>query len=101
MNDRLSPCAADALSQVRQIGIDGRKAGIIRLDESIREVMALNLTGDADIQSALLQRIAQHNFIPPSAGEAYAKVLMAEFYADRMKRRMELVLKNYSRVDGE
>ena len=101
MNDRLSPCAADALSRVRQIEMDGRKVGIIRLDESISEVMTLDLTGDADIQSALLQRIAQDNYIPPSAMEAYARSLMAEFYADRMKRRMELALKNYSRLDGE
>jgi hypothetical protein len=87
MNDRLSPCAADALSQIRQIGIDGRKVGIIRLDESISEVMTLNLTGDDEIQLALLQRIAQHNYIPPSAMEAYARSLMAEFHADCMKRK--------------
>lgn len=68
MNAKLSPFAADALSQVRQIAIDGQKVGIIRLDESISEVMALNLTADADIQAALLQRIAQNNYIPPSAG---------------------------------
>lgn len=58
MNAKLSPFAADALSQVRQIAIDGQKVGIIRLDESISEVMALNLTADTDIQAALLQRIA-------------------------------------------
>jgi hypothetical protein len=101
MNDKLSPCAADALSQVRQIGIDGQKVGIIRLDESISEVNALDLTADNEIRSALLERIAQHNYIPPAAGEAYAKSLMAEFYADRMKRRMQQALKNYSTMDKE
>jgi hypothetical protein len=101
MNDRLSPCAADALSQVRQIAIDGQKVGIVRLNESISEVMAMNLSADADIQAALLQRIEQHNYIPPSAGEVFAKSLMAEFYADRMKQRMKTALKNYSAIDHD
>ena len=101
MNDKLSPCAADALSRVRQIGIDGQKVGIIRLDESISEVIALDLTREDEIRSALMERIAQHNYIPPPASEAYAKSLMAEFYADRMKRRMELALKNYSSMDKD
>lgn len=99
MNDKLTPCATDALSWVRQIGIDGQKVGITRLDESITEVMALDLTGDDEIRLALMQRITRHNYIPPAAGEAYAKSLMAEFYADRMKRRMEQALKNYSTMD--
>jgi hypothetical protein len=99
MNDKLSPCAADALSRVRLIGIEGKNVGIIRLDESISEVMALNLTGDEEIRSALLERISHHNIIPPSAGEAYAKALTAEFHADRMRRRMEQARENYSTMD--
>jgi hypothetical protein len=87
MNDKLSPCDADALSQVRQIGTDGRKAGTIRPGESISEVMTLNLTGDSTIQAALLQRIAEHNYIPPSATDACAKSLMAEFYANRTETK--------------
>lgn len=101
MDDKLSPCAADALQQVRQIMIDEKPVGILRLDETITEVRALGLTQDSDIRAALMQRIAQYNYIPASADDMYAKSVLAEFYADRMKRRMEQALKNYSRLHPE
>jgi hypothetical protein len=101
MDDKLSPCAADALQQVRQIMIDEKPVGILRLDETITEVRALGLTQDSDIRAALMQRIAQYNYIPASADDMYAKSVLAEFYADRMKHRMEQALKNYSRLHPE
>ena len=101
MDDKLSPCAADALQQVRQIRIDEKPVGIVRLDEAIAEVRALGLTQDTEIRAALMQRIAQYNYIPASADDIYAKSVLAEFYADRMKRRMEQALKNYSRLHPE
>jgi hypothetical protein len=101
MDDKLSPCAADALQQVRQIMIDEKPVGIVRLDETITEVRALGLTQDAEIRTALMQRIARYNYIPASADDIYAKSVLAEFYADRMKQRMEQALKNYSRLHPE
>jgi hypothetical protein len=101
MDDKLSPCAADALRQVRQIMVDERAVGIVRLDETIHEVQALGLSGEADIRAALMQRIAQYNYIPATAAGAYARAIVAEFYADRMKQRMEQALKNYSRMKKE
>jgi hypothetical protein len=101
MDDKHSPCAADALQQVRQIMIDEKPVGIVRLDEAITEVRALDLTHETEIRAALMQRIARYNYIPASADEVYAKSILAEFYADRMKRRMEQALKNYSRLNPE
>ncbi|MDD4137792.1 MAG: arsenate reductase ArsC, partial [Methanoregula sp.] len=101
MDDKLTPCAADALQQVRQIRVDGKPVGIVRLDETINEVLALNLSQETEICAALMQRITRHNYIPDSAGDAYAKSLLAEFYAGRMKQRMAQALKNYSRIDLE
>jgi len=101
MDDKLSPCAADALQQVRQIMIDEKPVGIVRLDDAITEVRALGLAHDSEIRAALMQRIAQYNYIPASADDIYAKSVLAEFYADRMKRRMEQALKNYSRLHPE
>ena len=99
MDDKISPCADDALQrQVRQIVIDDKPVGIVWLDEAIREVQALGLSSDAEIKTALMQRIAEHNDIPPSASEAYASSLAAEFYAERMKMRMQQGIKNYSRM---
>ena len=101
MDDKLSPCAADALQQVRQIMIDEKPVGIVRLDDAITEVRALGLAHDSEIRAALMQCIAQYNYIPASADDIYAKSVLAEFYADRMKRRMEQALKNYSRLHPE
>jgi len=101
MDDKLSPCAADALQQVRQIMVGEKPVGIVRLDETIKEVHALGLSHDTEIRTALMQRIALYNFIPASADDLYAKSVLAEFYADRMKRRMEQALKNYSQLNPE
>ncbi len=99
MDDKLTLCAADALQQVRQITVNEKPVGILRLDETIDEVRALGLSEDAEIRAALMQRIARYNYVPVPAEDAYAQSLLAEFYADRMKRRMEQALKNYSRLN--
>jgi hypothetical protein len=99
MDDKLTPCAADALQQVRQIMVDEKLVGIVRLDETINEVRALGLSQDTEIKDALMQRIARYNYIPPSAGDDYAKSALAEFYADLMKRRMVKALENYSQLN--
>jgi hypothetical protein len=101
MDDKLTPCAADALQQVRQIMVDKKPVGIVRLDETISEVRVLGLSQDTEIKAALMPRIARYNYIPPSAGDDYAKSVLAEFYADRMKRRMEKALENYSQLHAE
>jgi predicted transcriptional regulator len=102
MNDKLSPCAADNLQrQSRQIVIDDKPVGIVRLDEVLSEVRALGLSQETEIRAALVQRVAEFNYIPPSAGEAYATSLLAEFYAERMTQRMQQALKNYSRMNHD
>jgi|WetSurMetagenome_2_1015567.scaffolds.fasta_scaffold36655_1 hypothetical protein len=98
MDNNLSPCAADALQQVRQIMVDEKPVGIVRLDETIHEVQDLGLSGEDEIRAALMDRIAKDNFIPVPAADAYARSIVAEFYADRMKQRMEQAIKNYSQL---
>jgi hypothetical protein len=93
MDDKLSPCAADSLQQVRQIMVDEKPVGILRLDETINEVRALGLSEDPEIRAALLQRIARYNYVPAPAKDAYAQSVLAEFSADRIKQRMEQALK--------
>ena len=101
MDDKLAPCAADALQQVRQIMVDEKPVGIVRLDEMINEVRLLGLSQETEIKAALIQRIEQYNYIPPSAHDGYAKSVLAEFYAERMKRRMEGALEHYSQLHPE
>ncbi len=61
--------------------VDEKPVGIVRLDETIDEVRALGLSQDAGIHAALMQRISQYNYIPSSAGDAYAQAVPVEFYA--------------------
>ena len=100
MNDKRSPCAANAIFLIRQIGINGKMAGIIRLDESIREVMALNPGGDDTIRSALLQCVARNNYIPPGVCDTYADSLMAVFSAEFLKQQMDPAFHNSSALDN-
>ncbi|MFA5220697.1 MAG: hypothetical protein WC391_00225 [Methanoregula sp.] len=97
----LSPCAADALQGTRLIEIEGKDVGIAALDETITEVMDLGLREDAAISNELMVRIAHNNFIPEALQNAYAKAVLAEYVAVRMKVRMERALKNYESIRND
>jgi hypothetical protein len=99
--DALAPCAADMLIGVRQVEIGGKKVGIAGLDASITEVEALGLHDDAAISAALMKRITAQNYVPEALSGAYAKAVVAEYYAVRMKNRMEKALKNFERMNKE
>jgi hypothetical protein len=99
--DTLAPCAAEALASVRQVNISGKKVGIAGLDASIAEVESLGLRDDAAISAELMQRITAQNYIPEAFSGAYEKAVMAEYYAVRMKKRMEKALKNFERINNE
>jgi hypothetical protein len=77
--DTLSPCAADALWQVRQVTIGGRSVGIMNLDECIAAVRAEDLSSDEEIQGALLKAVRACNYIPPPVEAEYARVLLEEY----------------------
>jgi len=77
--DDLPPCAADALWKVRQVIINGHPIGIMKLDECIAVVMALELPDDEEIQDALLKAVRAYNYIPPPVEAEYARVLLEEY----------------------
>jgi predicted nucleotidyltransferase len=72
-------CAAAAAREVKQILVDGRRMGISHLDEVMEEVMGMNLETDAEIQEALLKKLAVFNYIPFSRRQVYSRALLDEY----------------------
>ena len=99
--DTLTPCAADSMSDVRQVDINGKRVGILSLDAAIAEVEALGMHDDAAIATALMERITAQNYVPEALSCAYAKAVVAEYYAVLMKNRMQKALKNFERMNNE
>jgi hypothetical protein len=100
-DDVTPPCTADALQGTRLVEIDGKRVGITTLDETITEVMGLELHDDDTIAAELMVRINRTNFIPEVLQNAYSKALFAEYVATRMKVRMEKALKNYESIRND
>jgi len=78
-NDNKPCCAAEALRRIRQIQVNGIMTGITMLDESIADVKAQNITGEAGIRDALMKKIRVYNYVPPGVAEAYAQAVMEEY----------------------
>jgi len=78
-NDNKPCCAADALRRIRQIPVNGIPTGICMLDECIAEVKTQNLSGETEIQAALLKRVKVYNYIPLGVEGEYARALLEEF----------------------
>jgi hypothetical protein len=79
MSDDKPCCAADALSRIRQVKINGIMTGITRLDECIAEVRAQNYGSETEIRAALLKKIRIYNYVPKGVEEEYARALMEEY----------------------
>jgi len=77
--DTLTPCAADALSDVRKITVAGKPIGITGLPAAFAAVDAMGLTGDTEIAAELLRRAGKENYIPPALAGEYAAALLAEY----------------------
>jgi hypothetical protein len=101
MDDNLTPRSAGTLQHTRQITIGEKNVGIVRLDEVIAEVENLGLSDDAALITELMQRIGTYNHIPLSLADDYTKSLLAEYYAARIKLRMERALKNYEQIQKD
>jgi hypothetical protein len=78
--DNLSPCAAEALRNIKQVKINGIMTGIAMLDESIAAVKEQQIGSDAGIRDALLAKVTRCNYVPRGAEEAYAAALLAEYH---------------------
>lgn len=100
-DETLPPCATDALQGTRLVEIEGKQVGIAALDETITEVMGLGLREDTEISNELMVRIVHNNFIPDNLKNAYAKAVLAEYVAMRIKVRMETALKNYESIRND
>lgn len=79
--DSRSPCAAEALSAVTPLAVNGRTVGICGLCDIVAEVRRLRLQDDAGIRAALVERAGRSNFIPDSLRDAYADALLAYYHA--------------------
>ena len=80
MEDDDKPCcAAEALRRIRQIPVNGIMTGITMLDESIAHVRSQNLSGEAEISRALMNKIKVYNYVPPGVEEGYSRAVMEEY----------------------
>ena len=79
MSDDKPCCAADALSRIRQVKINGIMTGITMLDECIVEVRAQNYGSEQEIRAAFLKKIRIYNYVPKGVEEEYARALMEEY----------------------
>lgn len=79
MNNDKPCCAADALSRIRQVKINGIMTGITMLDESITDVKAQDPGSDLEILAALMKKITIYNYVPKGVEAEYARVLMEEY----------------------
>lgn len=77
--DTLSPCAADALYNIRKITVAGKPVGIAGLPAAFAAVDAQGLTRDAEIAAELMRRVEKENYIPPALTEEYSAALLAEY----------------------
>ncbi len=68
------------MSRIRQIGVNGRKIGLIGLDEALEAVRAESgHRSEDEIVRELLRRLELNNYIPGPAREDYAKALRQEY----------------------
>ena len=78
-NTRLSPCAADALGNIRTILVDGKPIGIAGFDAACAAVVARGITRDAEIRTELLRILKAENYIPHAREDRYAEAFFAVF----------------------
>jgi hypothetical protein len=77
--DSLSPCAADALFNTRQLTIAGKQVRIAGFDAAFAAVQARGLTEYTEISAELMRRIRENNFITPALAHEYAATVLAEY----------------------
>ena len=77
--DSLSPCAADALFNTRQLTVSGKQVGITGLDAAFAAVQARGLVGDTEISAELICRLRESNYIPLALTDEYAAAVLAEY----------------------
>lgn len=71
-----------------QVNIGGVRVGIVGLEDALEAVKKLNLSTDAEIGSALVERLRPDNYIPDAALEEY-RADLARYYRVRMGMPVE------------
>lgn len=64
---------------VRQITVDGREVGINGLDQILKTVAGMNLSGPVQVQEALLAAVKATNYVPTKKAGAYGEALYREY----------------------
>lgn len=73
-------CDAAAARSVKKITFsDGSQAGIINLDNILKEVTGLNLTDTEVIKKKLLEKVKSHNYVASAAEHDYSIALFREY----------------------
>ena len=68
-----------AKDEIKQIMINDHLVGIVGLDDIIKKTAETHWgKSDEDIKNSLLSEIALHNYVPPTAQDAYGKALLRE-----------------------
>ena len=67
------------IDETPKLKINGREVGIAELDNIMNEVIALNLSDDAEISRELLQRVKDRDFVPASVEKEYSRALLEEY----------------------
>lgn len=78
MNDKPC-CSAEALRRVKQIEVDGKTVGIVRLEPIMKDVAALNLAADEQVITELMKRVTIYNYVPQSVEKLYASAVFGEY----------------------
>ena len=71
---------ADAGRNIKKLTLpDGFRAGILNLDNILKEVVELSLTDSEVIKLELLERVKSCNYVPSSAESEYSAALFLEY----------------------
>jgi hypothetical protein len=80
MTDAKPCCPAAAARMVKKLTLpDGSQAGIVNLENILKEVADLKLAEDEAIKKELLQRVKIYNYVAPGAEADYSKALLKEY----------------------
>ena len=80
-------CAAAAARMMKKLTLaDGSQAGILYLEEILKEVADLKLVDNETIRKELLRRVKIYNYVAPSADNEYSEALFNEYRRQYGKR---------------
>ena len=84
------------------ISIKGKLIGIIGLDEIFTELFEAGKKPGKELESYLLEKLKDHNYIPKAKEQSYARVFLMEYekFWNRKSRGVEEKIKNLGTWQG-